>query len=129
MRQERIIENSINLAVRKICKRYRLKFGVKIVKGEGASIHPKEIWLGKETIKNMGNKEIEALIIHEAFHLIYEDLDETEEFKEKDRRGNIIPYFKKEIKTWNRVKEKFPEYKDVVDKFIEKLHGYLNPKF
>ena len=62
----------------------------------------------------MKREEIEALIIHEAFHQIFLELDETEEFKEKDR-GNIIPYLKKEIETWNKVKKEFPEYSNFID--------------
>lgn len=106
----------------KLYKKYNFKCVVKIVDGSGASTHPAELWLGKETIKNFSKEQTETLIIHESFHQIFEELDETEEFKEKDK-GNIKPYQKKEVMTWNKVKEEFPEYKEIINNdFICKLY-------
>ena len=64
------------------------------------------------------------MIVHEAFHQIFKELDETEEFKEKDK-GNLTPYYRKEIMTWNKVKEEFPKYSEVInDDFICDMYGF-----
>ena len=113
----------VNQLLLNIYNKYNLKFIVKIVDGSGASSHPAELWLGKETIETLNKEQIEALIVHEAFHQIFKELDETEEFKEKDK-GNITPYLKKEIMTWNKVKEEFPEYSEIINNnFICTTYG------
>lgn len=97
------MESKIESAKKKIKEKYGFERQVKIVDGEGASLHPEAIWIGKDNPL----EAIEVLVIHEAYHYIF-GIDQTESFKEKDR-GNVMPYFKEEMWIWNKIKEDFPE--------------------
>ena len=102
--------------------KYKIAFNVRVVNGNDASIQANNfIHIGADPLNSISAEEISSLIYHEAFHQVFSDLDETNEFRIKDETGNLIPYYKKELQTWERVKEKFPELSSAVDKMILKL--------
>jgi hypothetical protein len=103
-------------------KEYNLDFDIRIVSGSDASIQPNNfINVGADFLNLISAEEISSLIYHEAFHQIFPELDETNEFKIKDETGNLVPYYKKELQTWNKVKEIFPELTSAVNSMILKL--------
>ncbi|UZE94114.1 MAG: hypothetical protein IB618_00865 [Candidatus Pacearchaeota archaeon] len=97
------MKKEIESAKKKLKEKYNFEFPVKIVDGEGASLQPEEIWVGRDNPL----ESIEVIVIHEAYHKIF-GIDQVESFKEKDK-GNFIPYFEEEMWIWNKIKEDFPE--------------------
>ncbi len=106
------MENKIESAKKRLKEKYNFERPVKIVSGEGDSLHPEAIWIGKENPVEV----IEILVIHEAYHYIFR-IDQTESFKEKDK-GNMMPYFEEEMWIWNKIKDDFPELSFQVGKCI-----------
>ena len=97
------MEKEIESAKKRLKEKYNFEFPVILVNGEGASLHPEAIWIGKDN----PTESIEVLVIHEAYHLIF-GIDQTKVFKEKDK-GNPIPYFEQEMLIWNKIEKDFPE--------------------
>jgi hypothetical protein len=100
---ENEIKKLVESAEKKLKEKYNFEFNIKLVGGEGASLHPEEIWIGKENPERV----MEVLIIHEAYHKIFR-INQKDSFIEKDK-GNPIPYFQEEMWIWNKIKEDFPE--------------------
>lgn len=105
------MKTKIESAKKKLKEKYDFDCPILIVDGLGASTYPaiKGIRIGKDNNLDL----IELFVIHEAYHIIF-NIDQTEEFKEKDE-GNPLPYFKKEMIIWNKIKEDFPELSGEVD--------------
>ena len=114
-------EQAIEEAIKTIKDTFNLTFRVEIVEGDGASLQPDMLLrIGKIFLSNLNEEEVKSVVIHESFHQIFPDLDETEEFKLKDK-GDIAPYYLKEILTWNRVKSIYPKLSLTVNTLIKKL--------
>ena len=106
------MEKAIESAKIKLKEKYNFEYLVILVEGEGASLHPEAIWIGKSNPLD----SIEVLVIHEAYHYIF-GIDQTEAFKEKDK-GNPMPYFEQEMWIWDKIKADFPELSKSVNKCI-----------
>lgn len=104
------VKEEIEKALNKVKEKYGLDgLVVEIVKGKEASIGNGKIRIGEENPLKL----IECITLHEAYHIIMK-IDQTEDFKEKDK-GNIVPYLKTKIKIWNKIKEDFPELSEKVN--------------
>jgi len=108
-KREFLVEAKIESAKKRLKEKYNFEFPIIIVNGVGGSTHPTGIRIGKDNPLSL----IELFVIHEAYHILF-GIDQTEEFKEKDK-GNLIPYFKKEMLIWNQIKKDFPELSPEVD--------------
>ena len=106
------MEESIKRALDKLNKKYNFNIPIRIVDGVNASTQPGWIQIGKDNPTEL----LEVIVMHEAYHIIF-NIDQTEEFKQKDK-CNPHPYFKSEIIIWNKIKEDFPELTPFVDKAI-----------
>ncbi len=109
------MEKDIELAKKRLKQKYNVEFPVLTYEGEGGWADPqkKEIYIG---INNPLNA-IEALVIHEALHLVLK-IHQKESLKERER-GNPLPYFKEEMLIWNKIVEDFPELSFVVGMCIK----------
>lgn len=83
-----------------------IPFIVKIVDGREANIEGKKINIGREIPLEL----IEIIFLQEAY-LGINGINQTEDFKEKDKYNNLLPYIRTKINMFIKIYEDFPELK------------------
>ncbi|MBU2104628.1 MAG: hypothetical protein KKF67_02555 [Nanoarchaeota archaeon] len=131
--ERKVTENFIK---EKVCKKWNfnqfknLKFVKDDNRGALGSVEPLpdntfNIRLEPNNIKNLNfnfNECLTCIAIHECFHIIFPELNQTEAFKIKDETGDNGEYLRIENLNWNYVIKYFPEFKLTVEK-LKKIYG------
>lgn len=73
------------------------------------------ICIGIEWIDKYDKDILKSIVIHESFHRIFDDLNQSQISSPWETN---IEYYESEIKTWERVKEKFSELEEVCNEMI-----------